>query len=65
MKFFNGLLWGMVIGVCVGGWLGVNIGRDAPLLSNPFVERTVSDRIKDEAAEVYDETRETLRKSLE
>jgi hypothetical protein len=65
MKFINGLLFGLIVGTCLGGWLGINIGRDAPLLSNPFVERTVGDRLKDEASEVYDDTRETLRKSLE
>ena len=65
MKFVNGLLWGIVLGLCAGAWMGINIGRDAPLLSNPFVERTVGDRIKDEAADVYDDTREALRKSLE
>lgn len=65
MKFFKGLLLGLLLGVGTGAWLGVNIGRDAPLLSNPFVERTVSDRIKDEASGVYDDTREALRQSLE
>ncbi|MGD8514460.1 MAG: hypothetical protein PVF52_02530 [Granulosicoccaceae bacterium] len=65
MKFLNGLLVGLLIGAGVGVWFGVNIGRDAPLLSNPFAERTVSDRLKDEAAEAYDDTRDAIRKSLE
>lgn len=65
MKFIKGLFLGLLVGAAMGAWVGVNIGRDAPLLSNPFAERTITDRVKDSAGEAYDKTRDALRKSVE
>ena len=36
MKNLKILSFGAVIGVAIGLWLGVNMGRETPLLSNPF-----------------------------
>jgi hypothetical protein len=36
MKNLKIILFGAVIGLAIGLWLGVNIGREVPLLSNPF-----------------------------
>lgn len=32
------LILGLLIGAIIGGWFGVNLGKDQPLLSNPFAE---------------------------
>ena len=34
------LILGLLIGAIVGGWFGVNLGKDQPLLSNPFAKNS-------------------------
>ena len=46
MKTIKPVLAGMVIGLLIGMALGFNLGRDKPLLSNPFEHETVGERIK-------------------
>ena len=65
MKYIKGVITGLVIGLVIGSWVGFNKGRDAPLFTNPFQEYGLGDRIKDDANVLYDDTRESLRKSLE
>jgi hypothetical protein len=36
LKLLKIVFLNLLIGVGVGMWLGVNIGRDVPLYSNPF-----------------------------
>ena len=51
----------LVIGLCIGLALGVNIGRDKPLLSNPFDRTSLTDKIKNIGSEAL----ETSGKALE
>ena len=46
MKSFKMLIIGALLGGLVGLWFGVNVGRDRPLLSNPFVGRTLSESLQ-------------------
>ena len=47
MKNFKILLFGTVIGLAIGLWLGVNYGREMPLLSNPFAQHeSMADKLK-------------------
>jgi len=34
------LLLGFLLGSIIGLWLGVNLGKDQPLLTNPFVDKS-------------------------
>ena len=43
MKFVLGLL----IGIALGGWFGINYGKDEPLWSNPFAENSLQDDLED------------------
>ena len=38
MRVIKSLLFGVFIGCLVGLWLGVNIGQEKPLFSNPLPE---------------------------
>ncbi len=49
------LLAGLVIGIALGLWWGVNIGRGLPFYSNPF--KTAQDRAKDRAHEIIEGAR--------
>jgi len=44
MKQIKIILLSLIAGVLVGMALGVNIGREKPLLSNPFAKESLVDR---------------------
>jgi gas vesicle protein len=61
-------LFGLVVGVIIAFPLGMNVGRDAPLLSNPFAETEVkekmADRMKESAGRALETTKEGAEKAL-
>ena len=60
MKTLNGLVIGILIGLAAGLWMGVNIGRDVAITSNPFKEPSVTDTLGDKAERIYDKTRDAI-----
>jgi len=46
-KAFKLLITGIIIGLIIGFPLGINFGRGEPLLSNPFKDRSVANRMTD------------------
>ena len=46
MKNLKLILFGLIIGVVVGMWFGVNIGKGKPFYTNPFEEPTLAERLK-------------------
>ncbi len=46
MKLIKSVLLGLIAGLAIGMWLGVNIGRDVPLYSNPFDTTALNDKLK-------------------
>ncbi len=64
MKRLKMLLTGGVIGLCVGLWFGVNIGKGKPVYSNPFNRDTLEQKAKRTADEVIEDTKRALRESL-
>ncbi len=44
------LTW-LVIGLLLGLWFGVNIGRNVPFYSNPFAAVTVQEKLKQSVGE--------------
>jgi gas vesicle protein len=57
---FKSFLIGLVIGALVAFFLGMNVGKGAPLLSNPFAKRDLSATIKDEAGRLAEGAREKI-----
>jgi hypothetical protein len=51
---------GLVIGAVIAFMLGMNVGKGAPLLSNPFAHRDLASSIKQEAGHLADEAREKI-----
>ncbi|TDY02641.1 hypothetical protein [Thiohalophilus thiocyanatoxydans] len=47
MKKLKLILSGIIIGLALGLWFGVNIGKGNPILSNPFDGPTLKQRLKD------------------
>jgi hypothetical protein len=56
------ILVSLILGVLIGMALGVNIGRDKPLLSNPFAKQ---ESLLDKAKRLGSETVEESGKALE
>lgn len=62
----NAILW-IILGLLLGLWFGVNIGRDKPVYSNPFDADTLEDRARDAgeaAGELLEETGRAIRDTL-
>jgi len=63
------LLLGLVVGIVIGLPAGMNLERDAPLLSNPFAERDqrakVMERIGEQTDRAVSATKEGARKALD
>ncbi|MDZ7804676.1 hypothetical protein [Thiohalophilus sp.] len=56
MKKLKLLLSGVIIGLAVGLWFGVNIGKGKPLLSNPIDEPTLKQRLQESTGEAMERT---------
>ncbi len=65
MKKLKLLLVGIVIGLVFGLWFGVNIGKERPLLSNPFADKQLQEKAKETTSEAIEDTKRALRKSLD
>ena len=52
------LLLGLLIGGIIGLWIGINLGKDQPLMSNPLAEK---DTMKDFNKQI-DEIQESVSK---
>lgn len=72
ISMFRNIILGLVAGLAIGLWFGVNIGRDKPLYSNPFESKSVQEKLKDtgkvvlkKSGEALEEGGKALRKSLE
>ena len=63
MKQFSIILISLVIGIFIGMALGVNIGREKPLFSNPFAEESLVDRVKDLGSETLEQSGKALEKT--
>lgn len=57
-------LVGMVIGALIAFHLGINFGRHKPLLSNPY-ESDVVERVKENAGQAVETTREAIHEATE
>ena len=63
MKLLKTILLSLVVGVAAGMWLGVNIGRDVPLYSNPFDAHTINQRLKKATGETLEKGGQALEKT--
>jgi len=64
MKNIKIILFGVVIGIAIGLWLGVNMGREVPLLSNPFAHHeTLNEKLKRISGETLEKGGRALEKT--
>ncbi|MEJ2143166.1 MAG: hypothetical protein P8Y24_12580 [Gammaproteobacteria bacterium] len=65
LKSIRQVTFGIIIGLLIGLWFGVNIGKNKPLLSNPFAEENIQQKAKRKAEEVIKDTKEVIREKLQ
>ena len=63
MRNIKIILFGAVLGMAIGLWLGVNIGREAPLLSNPFYKESLNEKLKRVSGETLEKSGRALEKT--
>lgn len=63
MKQFKIILVSLAVGILIGMALGVNIGREKPLLSNPFEKESLADRVKRLGSETLEKSGKALEKT--
>ena len=64
LKAIRQITFGIVIGLAVGLWFGVNMGKNKPIFSNPFAEENIQDKASRKAGELYKDTKEAIREQL-
>ncbi len=63
MKNIKIILFSMVIGLAIGLWLGVNIGRETPLTTNPFSKEPLSEKLKRLGGETLEKSGRAIEKT--
>lgn len=63
MKQIKIIMISLIIGVFIGMALGINIGREKPLLSNPFAKESLVDRAKRLGSETLEQSGKALEKT--
>jgi hypothetical protein len=63
MKQLKIVLLSMAIGVAIGMWFGVNIGREVPFYSNPFDTGSLNQKLKKVSGETLEKGGQALEKT--
>ncbi len=56
------LIAGLLLGLVLGGWFGVNVGRHKPIWSNPFSNVTVGKKIREKSGDILEKSGRMLEK---
>lgn len=60
MKQLKVVLISVVLGIAVGMWFGVNIGREKPFYSNPFDTSSLNQKLKQATGETLEKGGQVL-----
>jgi len=63
MKHFKTVLLSLLVGVALGMWFGVNIGREVPFYSNPFDTAALNEKLKKATGETLEKGGHALEKT--
>lgn len=64
MRIIKLLFFGCLMGLIVGLWFGVNIGKGNPLLTNPFAKENFTQKIKHKLGSSIEEFGEGIKGKL-
>jgi len=54
----------IIIGIIIGLWFGINIGRDEPLLSNPFSHKPLQKKLLESGEDLLDKGNQAIKEKL-
>ena len=63
MKQLKPVLLSIFVGLLIGMWLGVNIGREVPWYSNPFDAAALNEKLKRATGETLEKGGHALEKT--
>ena len=63
IKDLKNRITGIIIGLVLGLWFGVNLGKGKPLFDNPFANPTIQSKIKQTGDKVLEESGKALEES--
>lgn len=63
MKQLKIVLLNLAVGVAIGMWFGVNIGRELPIYSNPFDTEALNQKLKKATGETLEKGGHVLEKT--
>ncbi|UCE89358.1 MAG: hypothetical protein JSW10_00510 [Pseudomonadota bacterium] len=55
------VIW-LVVGLALGLWFGVNIGKGKPVFSNPFQASTVQEKLRQTGDDILEKSGDALEK---
>jgi hypothetical protein len=58
------LLIGWCVGIVIGLWFGVNLGKDQPIYSNPFHKVSLKDRMVESGGNALEKSGQAIKRSL-
>ncbi|GIX22083.1 MAG: hypothetical protein KatS3mg121_0866 [Gammaproteobacteria bacterium] len=64
-RVLKAFVFGVVVGVVLGLWAGVNIGKGRPVWGNPFAEKPVTEKLRDAGGAVLERSGEVLQRGAE
>ena len=63
MKLIKQVLFGVILGMILGLWFGVNIGKQQPILSNPFAQQDLQRSLRASGDKLLQKGGDALEKS--
>ena len=63
MKQLKVVMLSIVVGIAIGMWLGMNIGREVPWYSNPFDTRALNQKLKNVTGETLEKGGQAMEKT--
>lgn len=63
MKQLKVVLLNLAVGVAIGMWFGVNIGREVPWYSNPFDTAALNQKLKKATGETLEKGGQAMEKT--
>lgn len=64
MSGIKKLLVGFGMGIVIGLWFGVNLGKDQPIYSNPFHEMSIKHRLIESSGNMLEKSGQALKRNL-
>jgi hypothetical protein len=56
--------FGIVIGLIIGLWFGINIGKDQPIISNPFNDKPLQKKMLNSGGDFLEKSGRAIKENI-